>query len=1039
MGNRTARVHGGLFSEYFQAVLRHRCFKAFWMLMACGLFRLQAVSLPQSPRAYTQRIWNSDDGLPDNRITCLKRTRDGYLWIGTECGLARFDGSRFNTFTADKTLLFRRQGGDFITALEEGPDGALWVATRAGFLRLFQNEFTRFEGPGVPLMQGRKAVLTAGLDGALWMLYGGECLRVEGGRVTWHRNINLLERVLAARGLEDGSLEVVSDQAWMTLHRQGPDVVTNLVREVSAPVWICARVAPEGRVQLGTGTALALVSAGTTPRWMPAAADGTPLVWLSGGSQGRDWCQLENQPPCEQMQGRSVQIDKTRLWDGGRVSSMAVDAEGNVWFGSEEGLYQFSPQLVKSFIPANHLVESQVQAVCEDNAGNVWAAGQKGLSCLSPGTPAFIPVEGARSASVNRCLWPAPGGGVLLGTKQGSVFQVRSGEVSQLVSPGQVPGWLHSLVTDSSGQLWMGINTGLLRCGMESLNITNLSGIFKPVPFIRCFCEDHQGTLWMGTALGLYSLKSGQLTHYTPTNGLAGLFVQALLEDPKGSLWCVTPKGLTRISKGVCSAVIPIGQIPEKNINSMLLDDLGNIWFGSPHGLHFAPLSELEAFSEGRVSAIKFVTLDSSDGMGSSETSGSQSGPASWKGRDGRLWFATARGVTQVDLGLIQESMPLLTNAPVAIIQGVWDSGQMVGGEVIPRRAIANGAIPGKPGLFSDNTSLLPAGKHNFEFSYTAPSFLNNKGLIFRYRLLGHDPVWRRVAGEERRIRFAGLAPGDYRFEVEAFNSHGVLSAKPAAFSFRLAPHLWQLFWFQGLCVAAGGAFIWGLQALRMRSFRKLSGLERERGLELERSRIARDLHDDLGTELAGLALQLDILQRSANADGWNGAGQLKLSAEILRNQVSRTRELVWSVNPKCDSVLSLADFLQEKSERYLRPSGVVLHFEFPIVIPDLPLTAQPRYQLALCVREALTNILRHARAAEVRLGFALVDGRLRVWIEDDGVGFDPLVPARGGLLNMRARMKGVGGSCNVQSWLGKGTLLTFELPIDHEQRDKTN
>ena len=224
-----------------------------------------------------------------------------------------------------------------------------------------------------------------------------------------------------------------------------------------------------------------------------------------------------------------------------------------------------------------------------------------------------------------------------------------------------------------------------------------------------------------------------------------------------------------------------------------------------------------------------------------------------------------------------------------------------------------------------------------------------------------------------------------------------------------------------------------------MSFFRKISGLERERGLEQERIRIARDLHDDLGTELAGLALQLDVLHRSANADGWNGAGQLKLSSAILRDQVSRTRELVWSVNPKCDSVLSLADFLQEKAERYLRPCGVLLHFEFPTVIPALPLAAQPRYQLALCLREALTNIVRHARAAEVRLGFALSDGRLRVWIEDDGVGFETSAPAWGGLQNMRARMKGVGGGCTVQSWLGQGTLLTFELPIDHEQRDRTN
>jgi signal transduction histidine kinase len=298
----------------------------------------------------------------------------------------------------------------------------------------------------------------------------------------------------------------------------------------------------------------------------------------------------------------------------------------------------------------------------------------------------------------------------------------------------------------------------------------------------------------------------------------------------------------------------------------------------------------------------------------------------------------------------------------------------------------------------------------------------------FRYRLLGANRDWREETSE-RTARYINLKPGKYRFEVTAADHHGIWNPVPASFGFSLVPRFWQTWTFYVLCGSGVIGLAAGLQAYRLRWQRRLLKLEEQRALATERTRIARDLHDDLGTALTGLALELDVAGRQAKEVA-PLAGRLSEAAQRTRDLAERMREVVWTVNPKCDTVSSLASFLEQQVSQFLRADGLRLRLDFPEDIPELPLGAEARHELALSVREALTNVVRHAQATEVTLSLAITDQTLRVQVKDNGRGFRQCQTNAHGLANMKARMERVRGSFECLCAPDGGTAVTFRLPL---------
>jgi signal transduction histidine kinase len=256
-----------------------------------------------------------------------------------------------------------------------------------------------------------------------------------------------------------------------------------------------------------------------------------------------------------------------------------------------------------------------------------------------------------------------------------------------------------------------------------------------------------------------------------------------------------------------------------------------------------------------------------------------------------------------------------------------------------------------------------------------------------------------------------------------------VWTPEPVEFAFSIAPHFWQTNTFYILSGAAVLGIAAGIQAYRLRWQKRLLKLEQQRALATERARIARDLHDDLGTALTGLALELDVIGRDPKPE-LPAIHRLGQSAQRTRELAERMREVVWSVNPRCDTVSSLASFLEQQISQFLRADGISVELDFPEDIPALPIEGKARHQLALGVREALTNVIRHAKATKVVLSLAIDENWLTVNVKDNGRGLQASGRNGDGLRNMQHRLESIGGTANISSDPGSGTTITFRVPL---------
>jgi signal transduction histidine kinase len=318
------------------------------------------------------------------------------------------------------------------------------------------------------------------------------------------------------------------------------------------------------------------------------------------------------------------------------------------------------------------------------------------------------------------------------------------------------------------------------------------------------------------------------------------------------------------------------------------------------------------------------------------------------------------------------------------------------------------------------------------EIHYTANFLSAPERVAFKYRLEGYDRGWL-WDDQNRRVAFyTNLRPGDYTFHVTARSPHGSWNTQGDQFSFHVAPHFWETWPFYVGCGAVVLSAALGLHCRRVRGLRRVQLLEQQRALQEERGRIAKDLHDDLGANLTGLALQLDVMgSRSRSADAQQS--QLAALARSTRGLVDNMREVVWAMNPQHDNMESSASFLGQYTEQYLAAAGLRCRLELPVQAPAYPVNSQTRHQLYLVMKEALHNIVRHARATEVRLRLEQEQAELRLTVEDDGCGLPPdgARATEHGLDNMKKRVADLGGEFSATTRPNQGTCVAIRLPLN--------
>jgi two-component sensor histidine kinase len=589
--------------------------------------------------------------------------------------------------------------------------------------------------------------------------------------------------------------------------------------------------------------------------------------------------------------------------------------------------------------------------------------------------------------------------------------------------------------------MWVGLDHGAglnrFKDGPKNL-FPRQPGLFDAA--IRVIHEDRQGTLWIGTSRGLNTYKNGKFEGYTMANGLAGNSVWALLEDNAGQVWIGTDGGLSRWQEGQFANFTTREGLSHNSVNALyqdrehtlwigtrggglnryqagkftayttrqglfsdeiyeiVEDDFGCFWMSCRKGIFRVRKKDLDDLDRQAIQVIPCAAFGRVDGLPSIQCNGVAK-PAGLKARDGRLWFPTIRGVVAVEPGIkINEKPP-----PVYIEEVLAD-----GGSLRPDSLAASELL---------NLSV-PPGRGGLEIHYTALSFQAPRKNRFKYLLEGVDSGWV-DAGARRSATYNNLSPGKYRFLVAACNNDGVWNDAGATLSLVLLPHYWQTWWFKLLLGAVAVLVLTLLYRSRVTRLREIEGL---------RIGIAANLHDDVGARLTKVAMVTELVDRETQ-DAHPNKPHIRNIFKTVREITQAMDEIVWTINPKNDTLDNLATYILQYAQDYFQDTGISCRLDVPAQLPDRPITTETRHNLFMSVKEALNNILKHSRATEAGIGLGVTDGRMTITITDNGRGFviDQVRAKGNGLGNMEQRLARIGGRLVLDSEPGGGTRIRME------------
>jgi signal transduction histidine kinase len=505
----------------------------------------------------------------------------------------------------------------------------------------------------------------------------------------------------------------------------------------------------------------------------------------------------------------------------------------------------------------------------------------------------------------------------------------------------------------------------------------------------------------------------------TPKTSLEGRSVRCLYATPDGCVWIgYAWAGLGRFKDGRFSRITTAQGLYDDSNSQIVADNQGWLWLGSDAGIFKIKEAAVEACAEGQSDRVRCTHYGHDEGLVSLQASFDVA-PGAIRSRDGRLWIPmrTALAVIKPD------ELPENREPPRVLVRRVVVDEQPVAlyGGVMPLQSVAVLPDP-KPIL------RLGARHHRVEFEFSALNFTAPENVHFRYRLEGFDENWIEVDAQ-RSEPYPHLSAGDYRFRVAACNSDGVWNEAEFPLVFSVAPFFWQTWWFRGAVIlaftGAVAAFVRYVSFRRLRL--QLRQLEQQAALDKERSRIARDLHDDLGGSLTEVSLLLGTTERGLSEKS-KVNGNIRQCSSLIQQITKSVDEIIWAINPRNDTLHYLIDYISQFVVEFLHAANIRCRVDLPDRIPNRTLSPEARHNLFLVVKETLNNIARHSRAEEVRLRITATEERLTVSIEDTGQGFEraPDTASADGLRNMRLRMEEIGGEFQVDSRPDAGTRVRF-------------
>lgn len=1024
---------------------------AFEMAREGRMSVMAVTNLRTGPLEVVDHRYTTEDGLPANYVQCVLQARSGHLWVGTENGLARFDGRRFRVFNEANTPALAGVGSD-ISSLAEAPNGTLWAGVYGGLLRVRGTEFVAFTN-GLPerfVLQAKPAS-----DGTVWVAgyrldatYRGPAhvRRYDPTSQMTLSDVVVPGQVRALFPSLDGLWIGAEDPGGIYLWREGWDNprLVAAVREGSPWIRVATRRLPGTAPVVRTGRR----GEGLGP-WIEfrPGAEGPGLGYLiipgrypvevnrwAGPDSGDSWLGSPlGVTHIDALGSGTVQLPDGRM--NPAVECLTGNREGGVWLGTDDdGLHLVRERLVGLFTAEEGLPSDDVRSVALGTDGTAWVATPLGLSRGGAGRwSAMGPPDRYR------CLVPATSGVAIVAQQESiELIPATGGEGRGLpLLPGVLWAEPNTVRMTRDGSLWVAGNRGLTWVSSNVLQWYSKelrSGLPPGIPGVAPgwrrwetgrdlpsaiplgIVEDRDGSIWSGSmGAGLFHLVSNRVDVLSRESGLPSDYCAAVLVDRRGALWVMTEGALVRRWEGRLAALRPEEGLPDDALGDLVEDDDGNLWFSGRRGIHRLLRHELDRYFDGALPRVTSVTFGSADGLRTPECSLSTY-PAMAKGPDGRIWAATRGGLAVIDPREVEAAR----QPPRAFIESVTADRNLV--DVPFDRLLGQQA--------ESPVVLAPGSGRRLEIQYTAVSLTAADRLRFRHRLEGYDSDW--SPESDLRVAFyTNLRPGDYRFRVQTANAFGLWSDEETDLPIRIRPHFWETVVFKILAgVAACGVLGWA-HGRRLVGLRRLETLKRQEALASERARIAEDLHDELGATLTQIVL-LGELARSRTPLDAPGRPMVERVVDAARAVTSRISDLFWSTNPTDATLDQLVAHLREEVTQACESAGIVLTVEVPVEVPVRVLPATFRRNVLLVAKEAVHNALRHGRPSTVELVIELTDEVLVLRIGDDGGGFE--VPARlgmgHGLANMERRVRDLGGRWEVQSRPGHGTWVRCRLPF---------
>ena len=979
------------------------------------IFWLGVLSKTEISAQYRFDSWTTDNGLPQVSVNSILQTRDGFLWLTTFGGLARYDGLRFQVYNSGNTKGLRTSR--FLNLFED-IEGNLWITTEGqGITRYRDGSFTTYTTEnGLPgnlirrmdkdangdflLEVGEqilrwkdeafvsytpadgeptKNILQRTRSGAVWYLENSRLRKFENGRITtdYAPNFSVL------RVFEDSQ-----GRLWIT--RNGRNLLS-MLKDGKLTNYLEKDGYPEFRF----GTVF---------------EDWQGGIWFATRS-GLIRYQDEKFTRYQTADGL-ISDDLTHVYQ---------DREGTIWVGTSGGLSRLTERTVTAYSTQNGLAADNVYPIYQDRSGKIWIGSWAGLTVYENGVFQNVGERYSVADQNITALFEDREGTFWIGNWAGEIKQVKGDSVTT-ISPGNKT-TVRVIYQDRAGTMWFGTSDGLLKGTKDEgkgMNDTeNFSFIRHPSSVIPDLAgkeifairEDRRGQLWIGTSAGLIIYRDNVFTPLTEADGIAGGIVRSIYEDADGALWIgMYDSGLYRFKDGRFTHFTTNEGLFDNGAFQIIEDGGEQFWISCNLGIYRVRKSELNDFADGQIEKVISIPYNKRDGMLNSECNGGAS-PAGIKALDGRIWFPTQKGIAVIN----PETVPFNSHPPPVVIESL--------------------VVDTKPFALLSPVKIEP-GQTNLEIHYAGLSFINPELVKFKYKLEGLDEDW--IDATTRRTAFySHLPPGKYLFTVIAANRDGVWNEQGAKLEITVVAPFWRTDWFIALAALAVIATVFSVFRLRENELKRRQLVQQEfsrrllESQEAERKRIASEMHDSLGQYLLAIKnwalFGLNSLPKEDAAREY--LDEVSETSSLALNEV---REIAHNLRPYQLERLGLTNTLEYMLKNLKTPT----RFTSEIENIDGALSKDSEIVFYRIVQESVNNVIKHSQANNARISVKRNGENLEFVCRDDGRGFDfetaKNSPESGlGLNGMIERVKILKGIYEINSEAGVGTTVSIKAPLN--------